>query len=58
MAICETKQDKKRVIAFIFNYPYKFGRAVGFTKLTTLHNSWIRDMINGIGDKTLQSHRG
>ena len=31
---------------------------LGFTKLTELHNKWIRDMIAGKDDKTLQAHRG
>jgi len=38
--------------------PYKLGHALGFTKLTELHNVWIIDMTRGVGDKTLQSHRG
>ena len=31
---------------------------VGFTKLTELHNRWIKDMVSGEGDRTLQAHRG
>lgn len=38
--------------------PYLFGIALGFTKLTKLHNDWIKDMVWGKGDKTLQAHRG
>lgn len=30
---------------------------VGFTKLTELHNIWIKDMFNGNDNKTLQAHR-
>lgn len=45
-------------IKILIAEPYKFGHAVGFTKLTKLHNSWIRSMVAGKGDETLQGHRG
>lgn len=38
--------------------PYLFGVALGFTKLTLLHNDWIKKMVWGEGDQTLQAHRG
>ena len=38
--------------------PYLFGIALGFTKLTELHNKWIKEMVWGEGDRTLQAHRG
>jgi len=31
---------------------------LGYTRLTGLHNEWIRDMLFGKGDRTLQAHRG
>lgn len=31
---------------------------LGFTKLSSLHNKWIVDMVRGKEDKTLQSSRG
>lgn len=31
---------------------------LGFTKLSSLHNKWIVDMVRGKDDKTLQSSRG
>ena len=40
------------------NKPYLFGHAVGFTKLTPMHNDWIRMMVFGDEDETLQGHRG
>ena len=49
---------KKKYLRLLMMYPYKFGRAVGFTKLTELHNKWMVDMINGEKDQTLQAHRG
>lgn len=49
---------RKQAVNFLLNHPYKFGHSVGFTRLTELHNGWIKDMVSGAGDKTLQSHRG
>lgn len=49
---------KQKYIRLLLKYPYKFGIAVGFTKLTPLHNEWMIDMINGKDDETLQAHRG
>lgn len=50
--------DRKQAVDFLLAYPYRFGHSVGFTWLTDLHNGWIREMIMGSGDKTLQAHRG
>lgn len=39
--------------------PAAFGREVGFELLTdSIHAQWIRDMVSGVGDMTLQAHRG
>lgn len=48
---------QKDAVQFLLTRPYKFGQAVGFTKLTPLHNQWITDMVRGHGDRTLQAHR-
>ena len=45
-------------VTFLKNRPYKFGQLLGFTKLTKLHNDWIRSMLLEKNDKTLQAHRG
>lgn len=45
-------------VKFLIEKPYKFGRLIGFTKLTLLHNAWIRKMIKSKSDHTLQAHRG
>lgn len=45
-------------VRFLVRSPYKFGHMVGFTKLTEIHNGWMRRMIGGTGDYTLQGHRG
>lgn len=49
---------RKEAIAFLKKNPAKFARSIGFTKLTDLHNEWIKDMVLGHDDTTLQSHRG
>lgn len=50
--------DRKQAVDFLLAYPYRFGHSVGFTLLTELHNDWIKEMIKGKEDKTLQAHRG
>lgn len=42
----------------LFDAPVLIGKAYGFNKLTDLHNEWIREMVLGKDDATLQSHRG
>lgn len=49
---------RKTAIELLTQAPYLFGRAVGFTLLTELHNDWILDMVFGQEDETLQAHRG
>lgn len=49
---------REAAIAILLNEPVKIGYAVGFDKLTALHNRWIAEMIRGTQDKTLQAHRG
>lgn len=49
---------RQEAVDFLARNPYKLGHLIGFTKLTPLHNGWIRDMVRGLGDKTLQAHRG
>ena len=45
-------------VNFLLKHPEQFGRMVGFTKLTDLHGGWMRKMLSGKGDMTLQGHRG
>lgn len=49
---------RDEAIRFLVENPYKLGVYIGFDKLTPLHNAWIRDMVFGTGDGTLQAHRG
>ena len=48
---------REQAVKFLITKPASFGRLVGFTKLTDLHNAWILDMLKGDGDRTLQAHR-
>ena len=52
------KTDGRQALQFLTGQPAAFGRMLGYTKLTDLHNRWIRDMLMGNGDRTLQGHRG
>ena len=50
--------NRSKAVEFLINHPAKFGKMVGFTKLTEMHNEWIRSMVSGHDDYTLQAHRG
>jgi hypothetical protein len=43
---------------FLVERPAEYGQMLGYTKLAGLHNRWIRDMLLGHEDRTLQGHRG
>lgn len=49
---------RAEAVTFLRDKPYKVGILLGFTKLTLLHNDWIRMMLLSKSDKTLQAHRG
>ena len=49
---------KKEAIQILSEYPYLIGHAVGFDRLTELHNNWILRMVYAEEDGTLQGHRG
>lgn len=49
---------RQQAINFLINRPADFGKMLGFTKLGSLHNEWIIDMIRGKEDATLQASRG
>lgn len=50
--------EQIRILRKIKEQPYILGHHLGFTKLTPLNNDWIRDMVFGTEDTTLQAHRG
>ena len=39
-------------------HPEELGHQIGFSDLTPLHGEWIREMVWGTEDYTLQAHRG
>ena len=49
---------REQAVRLLLDHPVKVAHALGFTKLTDLHNEWIKDMVRGKEDETLQSHRG
>lgn len=49
---------RSEAVRFLVCSPDVFGRMVGFGKLRELHGAWMRKMISGKGDMTLQGHRG
>lgn len=50
--------NREEAVTFLKEQPCKFGWLLGFNKLGSLHNSWIKEMVRGRGDKTLQASRG
>ncbi|MBQ9562722.1 MAG: hypothetical protein IJU99_04655 [Lachnospiraceae bacterium] len=42
----------------LLQHPELIGQAVGFKDLTAIHGLWMREMIMGTEDYTLQAHRG
>lgn len=53
------KLTRSEAEALLFDYPVIIGQQYGFDKLTdSLHNDWIREMVLGTSDATLQAHRG
>ena len=48
---------RQQAIKFLKTRPAEFGRMLGFTKLGSIHNEWIKEMAYGKEDHTLQGHR-
>ena len=49
---------RQEAIDFLKYRPIKFAALLGFDKLGELHNGWIREMVLGRNDYTLQASRG
>lgn len=49
--------SRKEAVNFLIENPAKFGHMIGFTKLTDLHNSWIKEMVQGEDDHSLEASR-
>lgn len=50
--------NRQEAIQFLLEYPSAFGHLLGFNDLKPMHNEWIKDMVLGEDDETLQAHRG
>lgn len=50
--------ERQELIDLVYRCPKDIAVRLGYDKLTDLHNRWIRDMVFGEGDHTLQAHRG
>lgn len=49
---------RAEVIRALKASPVKFGHLMGFTKLGPVHDAWLKRMVFGSGDWTLQAFRG
>ena len=49
---------RKQAVEFLRDQPVKYAHLLGFNKLTDIHNGWIREMVLGKEDFTLEAHRG
>lgn len=50
--------DKRKLLKLLRTRPADIAVKCGYEKLTPLHNAWIKEMIFGTEDHTLQAHRG
>ena len=50
--------NRQQAVRFLLNNPVKFAHSLGLTKLGDIHNAWIKEMVCGKQDKTLQASRG
>lgn len=50
--------EAKKYLDLIYNEPEYIGKQLGFTLLTDIHRTWLKDMIFGKEDETLLAHRG
>ena len=51
--------SRQEAIGYMLEYPALIGRMVGFDRLRDdLHGEWLKMMLLGDGDMTLQAHRG
>ena len=50
-------RSREEYLRVLKEEPYKIGHMVGFTKLTPLHNEWMKKMLYGKEDMTLLAHR-
>ena len=48
---------RQQAVDLLKNHPVRFAKMLGFNKLTSLHEDWIKNMVYGKGDVSLMSHR-
>lgn len=48
---------REEAINFLTTSPVKYANSIGFDKLSYIHNDWIKNMVLGQEDHTLQAHR-
>lgn len=49
---------RRQAVEFLRDKPVKYAHLLGFNLLTDIHNDWIREMVLGKEDYTLEAHRG
>jgi hypothetical protein len=49
---------RRQAVEFLRDKPVKYAHLLGFSKLVGIHNEWIREMVIGKADYTLEAHRG
>lgn len=49
---------RQQAVKFLLDRPVDFAKLIGFDKLTEIHNEWLKEMIVGKDDYTLEAHRG
>ena len=45
-------------VRYLLENPYLIGHCIGFNDLGILHSIWIKEIVFGVEDFTLQAHRG
>ena len=50
--------ESEQAVKDLLKHPERIGIKVGFKDLTPLHGQWIREIVFGTEDYTLQAHRG
>lgn len=50
--------NRQQAVDYLINNPVGYAKMLGFDKLGSLHNEWIREMVKGRDDHTLQASRG
>lgn len=49
---------REQILNVIWSEPVEIAHWLGYNDMTQLHNEWLRQMLFGDGDMTLQAHRG